>query len=278
VLRSASSTQSVLATGTTDANGGFPASTVEGRVLLIVTAPGYATYRSRVLAGQGPTLVRLDRSSRIRGRVSSSDGRPLQARLTATTHHPRNTVIDATASSQATGEFEFVGLLPGTTVIVARADGFSPAIVQVAMTEGSVVRNLNITMVPGASIEGILVDSAGVGVPDAAVSISYKDGSALSLASNLRHGSRVTGADGRFVLSNLIANTTIQIWASSHRADRNRSAFECRPVKSCQSRCLSSSTRCAVSIHFTLHTRRRRTCALAARRISSGCADSNAKS
>lgn len=111
------------------------------------------------------------------------------------------------ATTDGSGLFRIEGLKPGDVTALAKADGYTRESIQgIEVDAGQIAAPVTITVAPGSSIEGIVVDPNGKPVADAEVSVMEtvidlsEGGFSGELGSSL---AETTAADGRFRLSGL---------------------------------------------------------------------------
>lgn len=78
---------------------------------------------------------------------------------------PVQRMLDTTPRST----FHAPGLAAGRWAVCVRADGYAPAVVEVALAEGEIVGDLRVPLHRGATVHGRLVDAAGAGIAGARV-------------------------------------------------------------------------------------------------------------
>lgn len=156
-----------------DRGGGFVfdglAAGVHG---VAAAAPGHvevvlaeAQQRIRIAPGQHRTGVDLRLragGALVRGTVVDVTGGPIEAAIV----RPGGSITATFTRSDVDGRFELWVDGTSTPELVAEADGYAAASTALAWPG---VRDLLFTLTPEATIDGIVVDEGGVGVPDVAV-------------------------------------------------------------------------------------------------------------
>ncbi len=113
-------------------------------------------------APEGPTTV-------VQGRVEGApDGRPLAGVVVELS---REDQVLVSASTDAEGSFTFMGVVPGTGQVTARAQGFLAEVFEVTVAETSPETIPPIRLREERQIRGRVVDRFGDPVPDARVNV-----------------------------------------------------------------------------------------------------------
>jgi RNA polymerase sigma factor (sigma-70 family) len=139
---------------------------------LAAAAPGHvevmleeAQQRVRLSPGQhrsGVDLRLRAGGAFVRGTVVDATGGPIEAAVV----RPAGTITATFARSDAEGRFELWVDGDSTPELIADAEGYAAAH---GRLEWPGVRDLELTLTPEATIDGIVVDESGVGVPGVAV-------------------------------------------------------------------------------------------------------------
>lgn len=192
--------------------------TSDGAYLVEASAPGYAPGFSKPFSIEtGRSIrgieVRLGHGGALTGRVVDANGRPVaQARVET---HDNEWTLDAftaglggdyptqatsaSTRTDAAGRFTLKNLTPEVYQITVEAGGFcayEQKGVQVTFGQANDVGDVRLTR--GGSVRGKLVDGAGQGFPNGLVTLEALEGD------RPRSYRARTGADGTFVLSNVV--------------------------------------------------------------------------
>lgn len=106
----------------------------------------------------------------------------------------------ARAVTDGDGRFRLAGLVPGRRELDAAAAGLRAQTTEVNVLAGDGGEEITIALEPTATVEGRLVDEAGVPVVGAAVIFFEREGAELSMA---ERSTAVSQEEGRFVLEGL---------------------------------------------------------------------------
>ena len=208
---------------TTDANGRFQAVIGAMAPAVTVSAPGFAQAQAG-FRGREPLEIALVRTTAIRGRVIDKATRralPDVRVIGAQLGRVRGTQRQIASETDTEGRFVLEGLPPGQAMVFAlgagwlsdglwqvEETGFNPLAVTVPATGLS---DLEIIAVPGAEVEGVVLDSAGQPVEGTLVT-PLRRGRAL--VPGLRmwtagiEGVASTDAQGRFTFDTLVPERT----------------------------------------------------------------------
>jgi protocatechuate 3,4-dioxygenase beta subunit len=159
----------------TDGHGRFSFSTVFD-LPLVVTARGpgnTVAMRSGVRPGTQDLVLRLQGSGGIVGRVTRGDnGEPINHfAVVAQPSGIRGVLAQRAEVLSASGDFQLEHLVPGRYSVIVSVHGSAPTEVgAVGVVAGADVR-VDVSINSGGSIEGVVVDQRGSGVPGAAVTL-----------------------------------------------------------------------------------------------------------
>ncbi len=217
-----------------DADGRFevPVAGEEGAVS--VYSRGYVPVETQGFRSGAAVEIRLTRGARIEGRATFAvDGTPVEGATVylalADEFDPVGPEAQPT-TTDAQGRFAFEGLEAGDGMLVVegrgfttkgladmRDDGFNP--LAIGVLAGQTTR-VEIAVVRGSVVRGVVVDAAGVAVPGATVAWLLEGG--YSLDRYHSYGlhtttSVVSGADGRFTLDDLPAGASVELMAKAPR-------------------------------------------------------------
>jgi protocatechuate 3,4-dioxygenase beta subunit len=178
-----------------DPDGKFVKKLPAGQVHLTITAPGYVAEQRSVTVSAASASevieVALTRGRRVRGRVTSLDGKPVadaSINVDAMSH--------AGATSDEAGEYELDGVSSSDPVeITVSKDGFLSA--SRTLPAGSEDQTLDVALDPGRKISGRVVDQHGKPVEGAWISASTEAHGATSQ-------SAMSAADGSFTIAGLL--------------------------------------------------------------------------
>jgi len=192
-------------------NGSFRVPVSRGHRMLVISAPGYATYRRAFAAVPSGAVVEMEREAVVRGTLlRAGDAAPLPGVITAVSQHPRNYVTKTVRTSD--GRFEIGDLLPGPTVLIARAQGYGAVPTRLTLNLGQTVSNLTITLERSAMIIGRVVDAAGSPAPGLRITPLYDLPSDQQvLLASFVGGQTVTQADGTFALRNVTSGIPLSL-------------------------------------------------------------------
>lgn len=209
----------IVRSATSDAGGAFRLATVpEQAASLVAVARGFKTARVALVRDQVERVVkvRLASASPVDGDVRDVDGNPVRARVVACEGQP----FEARVVSAADGTFQ----LPPSAIgcgAVAQHDDFAPSD-PVDVVEG---RRIALRLKQGGSIEGVVVDDRGVGIP--AYEIGVESFSAAR-GRGPRRGARraIEDARGAFRLDKLPPGTYVLSATAPGRALARSGAIE----------------------------------------------------
>ena len=171
-----------------------------GALFVVASAPGYVSARLNVTVEEGKALsgveLKLDGGVHLTGRVTGPNGTPL-ADVSVRVDTSKSPVLmsfgpDATAVTDANGEYSLETLSPGEeTIDFVHAD-YVPARKQVTL-KGRETK-LDVQLSAGQRVTGTVVTEGGAPVADAQVSAH---------GSGMRGGGARTAADGTFEMDAL---------------------------------------------------------------------------
>jgi len=181
--------------------GSLPAGTYN----LVVAREGYVGVKTEITIVAGQTLnvgnIQLLRGGEVRGTVTSSDPgfAPTDATLGLRSGSARDDLV-STAEVTDTGEFAFVNVTPGTYTLFALADSTFIAPMQVVVTAGGAVSDINLNASPGGAITGTVTETAS-GQP--------VEGANVTVAANGAFYVGIADAAGVYTINNLPLGTYI---------------------------------------------------------------------
>ncbi len=170
--------------GLSDADGRYRVATRDGYHRIRAELAGYAPAESVIDAvvlmtdASGVRRVRRDfvllPGAELRGRVLDSEEQPIAgADVTAVSmdqaDFTRRIAVTSETTSGDDGAFDFPDAVPGASLVVASADGFDPAAVQVTAPDIDVVVRLQPAEGSGVIEGAVFLKSTGKGVPGARV-------------------------------------------------------------------------------------------------------------
>lgn len=180
-----------------------------GSLVLSVAAPGYSPERAEVEVSEKTLLgdvgdIELKTGLTIRGAVSDASGAPVGgASLTGfQMPAPGPVGMQIEALSEADGSFSFGGLEPGSYRLLVSASGYGRT--EVPRVEAGTAR-LAITLKPGGSVRGRVVDDSGKPVPSFRASLRPEERRGMSGSAF----ESVVSADGSFTLEDLAEGTYV---------------------------------------------------------------------
>jgi hypothetical protein len=185
-----------------------------GSVELVASAAGYIPgRRSDINVEEGKPVVgvelALDRGTKLTGRVTDPDGNPLAGvsvqldRSQVARPYGGGSPGMQQGQTDSNGEFALDGLAPGETPVLFNKQGFLSKRKIVEITDKDA--RVEIPLMRGKSLRGIVVDEAGSPVAAADVSVS-------SAAADAQWSGARSDADGSFTLEGL-ANTQYSVTA-----------------------------------------------------------------
>jgi hypothetical protein len=145
---------------------------------LSATKTGYLPARSAVASlppgGERKDLrLVLHKGRRAFGQIVESDGLPVAGAEALLLPLPAGALLRAAAD--ANGRFEIPDLPPGSYRLVARHDGYAPAISTLAQTQAKEIDLGVITLTAGAELGGVVQDKAGHPIAGAEVTVEGSD-------------------------------------------------------------------------------------------------------
>ncbi|MFC7370131.1 beta strand repeat-containing protein [Fictibacillus iocasae] len=203
--------QNLITTVFTDAFGEFEVSGLPEAILTVTaTAPGFAidTEDVAVFAGQQSTvsLALLPNPATVSGFVITDTGAPV-ANASVRAINEAGEIVQ-TATTDSLGRFTLTNLPPGTLTIIAFAEGFPSASVDVTLAQGEVLEGVTLVLSqePVGTISGTITDVNGNPVPGAVINIFDENGNLV--------GTGITDENGNFSITNLPSGTlTIDVTA-----------------------------------------------------------------
>jgi hypothetical protein len=203
----------ILASGRSEPDGTFYLNTtVQG--VLEVSAQGYAVKRLHWPSADARE-IRLEHGATIRIRVIDETAASIpRAILTIRTLHPGNVVTDVRRTNE--GLAEFLEWPSGPTTIIARAEGMAPAALSLNVLPAGRYDAIAMILLPAASVQGVVRDSAGRLRPEATIVANYAGD--LPLGRELRNfiSRGKPSEDVNFDLRNLVPHIPIQLYAESN--------------------------------------------------------------
>lgn len=118
------------------------------------------------------------------------------------------------------GSFSFDGLPPGPTVLIARAPGYAPTIASTTLTAGD-AHNVDVGMLLGGSVSGIVVDAQGDAVANALVEIEYHGFAGSDLLATGIGGYVMSEDDGQFFVTGIVPDEGFSIYAELDNGTRS---------------------------------------------------------
>ena len=161
----------------TSENGSFVLENVPaGRQEIVADAPGYSLSRvgATLEAGRAPDPleIELERGTRVHGRVTAPDGRPLAGVAVRTEFDPmeRQRLTEIRTSTDSNGEYSIDGIESGEHTLIFALSGFISERKEIEAAGRDLRTDVQLTR--GMRISGTVVNEAGAAVPDATVSAS----------------------------------------------------------------------------------------------------------
>ena len=159
-------------------------------LLVAVETPDERTIQSVVVEPDAVTdlgVLWLGKGGLLEGKVTDVEGQPI-ANATVSVHQGFGSVLDAfsqlqdmfkkldqppesdfEAATTADGNYVIADVPPGSIVVIARAKGLEPAVVQTFKGSQDKPDRVDITMSPGFTVRGTVVDTEGRGIGDARI-------------------------------------------------------------------------------------------------------------
>lgn len=186
----------------TDAQGGRTFEGLSaGAHQIVVKAESYATtFERRELPIEGELVVRLHEGLLVRGRVESSEGTPLVARVALVSGAKGYGRFHGGAWVVAEqGRFELPPVRPQEGLRIAfDADGFQGKTMPLAGSEEAQTLEIDVVLEEGISLEGQVLDESGQPIPGARVSADSD-----ARASDVLRNPVTSDVSGRFMLTGL---------------------------------------------------------------------------
>lgn len=184
--------------------------------VLTITADGFAPARlvwpARLVQ---ETTVRLSRGVSLQvSLIDRRSGSPVRGSVAVLLRSPGNRGTFSEVAPNGTAEF--FSLAPGTATLIVKAERFAPAVLTIELRAGQAEARA-VTLSEAATVEGVVLDSAGRALPHAVMTVDY--GSAANeqrLLAQLVGGRTRTGSDGTFRLTGIVPNTPVRVRATSN--------------------------------------------------------------
>lgn len=191
-----------------------------GTYALNAMAADYSNTRiHQVEAGRTDLEVVMHHKGGVTGRVVDAGGRPVtRFAMEVFRVNPGAVMYGYTGRrmefEDPNGNYLLPGFDPGTYRLLCRAEGFAPTWSPAFRVDRDTVRGIDVTMVRGGTLRGVIL-SAATGRPLAGAEVvvhgpDYQEASATTLfgtpigdPNNVPRQTARTGADGRFVLTNV---------------------------------------------------------------------------
>lgn len=196
------------------ADGSFSVDYQGKNPVLVVSAPGYSTYRYGIRPGQRDVIVSLDKDVVVSGQlIAGRGGKALRGDVTLLSPHPRNFV--SKSGRAVNGAFTFSDVLPGVGYVIVRAPDMGPEVRRVQLVAGTRLDGVNFELKPAASISGRVLDTAGNGVGGVKIDVEYELPSQEQLLMKSFVGGWNTSTDdGTFLLKGVTAGLALRLVAS----------------------------------------------------------------
>jgi hypothetical protein len=175
---------------------------------LVAVKEGFAPAR-QLGDSTAPVRLTLRRGALAAGRVVNELGRPVAGAELALVPAEEDLVhgpqIDFSAVSDAEGRFRIPNVSAGRFDLRASRPGFAAATVSILIPESLAETDFGeVTLLPGAAIEGIVVDERDKPVQGAAVFLTFSGSDHVPGDERFLYRNRVeTGPDGRFRIADL---------------------------------------------------------------------------
>lgn len=202
---------------------------------LLVRKDGYEMISSKMDAIPRPmgerkfdiTLPKRKTGGAIRGTITDSKGNPIAGARLTNRGRSSDQVRKTTSNAQGLYQLDDLYNLFGRYEVVVQADGFAPQQLQVTPGKLGSPATSDITMQPGRTITGKVVNSGGKPLKGVWISYAGPDGHQI----NMRRSTK-TNAQGEFTLDSLtqVAPLTFILSGYSTITDRNFPADENKPV------------------------------------------------
>lgn len=148
-----------------------------GPWVLEASGRGLGTARTgpvRVLRGGGatPVEIALARAGRVAGTVRDGAGRPVPGAFVEATDTATGALLPGgRARADAAGSFALGGLAPGPLVLTARAGGIGASPPEPLSLAPGEERTLDLSLLPGGTLEILVVGPGAAPLPDASVEV-----------------------------------------------------------------------------------------------------------
>lgn len=202
-----------------DADGRFvvSANSDRERDTLFARAPGFVMAQTTVSTKEPPKdhVLVLRRGTRVTGRVTGPDGRPVAGAeiYIGFSPHAFNRI---NAISGDDGRFEFEAVDSGDQTLVTQRRGLSPDHRVLKIAAGAALVEVDVQLAPAHFVAGLVVDEGGAPAKDVRVSILVRDAAQLHGRGEYIDANGSTAADGSFRVEGLPAGkVTIELYASA---------------------------------------------------------------
>jgi hypothetical protein len=181
----------------------------EGQFLLVADKSGFR-HATRTTTADHETRVELDRRSSVAGIVVRPDGTPATSFSVRVVRSGDDSLLGKLESvgrsfESADGRFELADVAPGSLLLEATAEDFTPARLEVQVPRGESVGDLVVRLPSkGAALRGVVMTRNGV--PVAGAQVTVHELGALPIETT-RSSGVTTDARGAFVLERLAAAT-----------------------------------------------------------------------
>ncbi|MBI5853058.1 MAG: carboxypeptidase regulatory-like domain-containing protein [Planctomycetes bacterium] len=202
-----------------DADGRFVVSANPDRERdsLFARAPGYVLAQTTVSTKEAPKdhVLVLRRGTRVQGRVTGPDGRPIAgAELYIGFSPSAFDRLDAISGDD--GRFQFPAVGSGDQTLVTQRRGLSPDHRVLKIAAGTLLVEVDVQLAPAHFVAGIVVDESGAAMRDVRVSILVRDPGEMRGRGEYIDANGNTAADGSFRVEGLPAGkVTIELYASA---------------------------------------------------------------
>jgi protocatechuate 3,4-dioxygenase beta subunit len=163
-----------------------------------------------VIPGEGEVLLQLEFLALVAGRVTDLEGAPVTEFAVTATRIGSGVMFNLGAErithgvENEEGMFQLAGLRPAAYDLTVSAPGFGPSEpLEVAVPREDGAEPIEITLAPSAAVAGVVVDTEGVSVSGAKVTVQLDLAALISSMEDNGPASVYTDAEGRFALEDV---------------------------------------------------------------------------
>lgn len=194
-------------------DGRFTIRRPTGQAIVVVSAMGFATFRTTFARMDRRAAVRLRRAANIHGVVLDRQGNPLDASLEVISKDSGNRVVSSIRAPQ--GAFALGELLPVATSIIVWAPGYAPRSASIVLSPAESLEVGAVTLRKSGQLFGVVVDTRGLPITGANLQVQY-DSPMVERArlASLAAADLTSKGDGSIVIDNIVPDVPIRVAAS----------------------------------------------------------------